>query len=126
VIMDEDVAKALLNGGVLAADVLVEDLNVVLGKAADGRELPRQREARGLVAGGCRERELESERHEQASEDTRRAGRSGRRRARPSAVGSPDQAPRPGPLRPGNARTTTLEPHQPRWDPTRLIAIEYY
>ena len=50
--MDEDVAMALLNGGVIAADVLAEDLNVVLGKAADGREQPRQREARGLVAGG--------------------------------------------------------------------------
>ena len=58
--MDEDVAMALLDGGVLAADARVGDANVVLVIAADGRELLRQREARGLLAGGCREREVES------------------------------------------------------------------
>ena len=80
--MDEDVAMALLHGGVPAADAHVGDLNVVLGKVADGRELLRQKEARGLVAGGCRERELESERHEQA----RVAPRAGRAALLPPTI----------------------------------------
>ena len=83
--MDEDVAMALLHGGVPAADAHVGDLNVVLGKVADGRELLRQKEARGLVAGGCRERELESERAMSKQESRReQAGRPcSRRRFKP-------------------------------------------
>ena len=67
VVMDEDMAMALLDGGVLAADALVVDLNVrndILETAADGREPLRQQEARGLLAGECREYELERGRHE--------------------------------------------------------------
>ena len=66
VVMEEDVAMTLLDGGVYAADAQVVDLNVRNDNpetAADGRELLRQREARGLLARECRERELESERH---------------------------------------------------------------
>ena len=63
VVMEEDVAMAQLDGGVLAANATVDDLNGVLGKAADGRGLRRQRVARGLLAGGCREREVESWHH---------------------------------------------------------------
>ena len=40
--MDEDLALAQLDDGVLAADVRACDLNVVLGRAADGCELLRQ------------------------------------------------------------------------------------
>ena len=61
--MDVDLAMAQLNGGVLAADVRVDDLNGILGKAADGRELPRQRETRDLLAGGCSDCKVESWRH---------------------------------------------------------------
>ena len=67
VVMEEDVAMAQLYGGVLAADAPVDDLNGILGKATDGRELLRHREARGSLAGGCREREDESGRHDEPS-----------------------------------------------------------
>lgn len=70
VVMDEDVAMVQLDGGVLAADAVLGDLNVILGKTADGRVLRQQQEARGLLAGECRERDLESERHERESRPT--------------------------------------------------------
>ena len=68
VVMDVDVTMAPLDGGMIAADVLVGDPNGIHGIAADGRELRRQMEACVLLAGECREREVESWRHEPSAQ----------------------------------------------------------
>jgi hypothetical protein len=52
------------------------------------------------------------------------AARSRARRCGAPPAASEYHTSRRGSWEAGNARTTTLEPHQPRWKPTRLIAIE--
>ena len=49
--------------GKVPTDSLIARMSVVLGRVADARELFRQREGLGLLAMECRERELESGRH---------------------------------------------------------------